>query len=459
MSRILICGACPLPGENTLQNYGPGIRSWQFARGLASAGHAVELVAMKIPGAYDGNAGVTRERVGDVAVERVPQRQYFDRTEIERRIDAFRPDALVGATIYGSWALAQCRTELPLWADQFGHVMAEAQARAALDGDDSVLGYFWNMARTVGLRADKMSTVSGRQRYAAIGELGALGRLDAAACGYELVEAIPCAVVAEPATREHRGMLRGRRLPPEAFIVLWSGSYNVWSDVETLFTALEAAMARDASVHFVSTGGAIAGHDVATYPSFERCVEGSRYRDRFHLEGWVPSPRLPAYVADADVGILSERAIYEGSLGSKNRLVQWMAAGLPVIANRVGDLGDLLADHRLGLTCPPGDASALTERLVWAAAHRAELAAMAEEAEAYVRGHFSIEQTTRPLAAWAAAPRRAPGVRPPRPAVATSAVEGRLMSSSRELASSFPLLRRLGPLVRVGRRLLHRVLP
>ena len=32
MSRLLVYGVAPLPFENTKKNYGPGIRSWQFAR-------------------------------------------------------------------------------------------------------------------------------------------------------------------------------------------------------------------------------------------------------------------------------------------------------------------------------------------------------------------------------------------------------------------------------------------
>ena len=49
--------------------------------------------------------------------------------------------------------------------------------------------------------------------------------------------------------------------------MLWSGGYNLWTDVDTLFRGLEAAMARNPKVHFLSTGGAIDGTDtlIATY--------------------------------------------------------------------------------------------------------------------------------------------------------------------------------------------------
>lgn len=457
MSRILICGICPLPVENTHRNYGPGMRSWQFARALTLQGHAVKLVAMRTPGAYDDREPAAEERIDGFEVERLAEARFFDRGEIEARIEAFRPDALVGATIYGSRALASCRSNLPFWADQFGHVMAEAQARAALDGDDLVLGFFWSMVQEVGRRADRLSTVSRRQRYAAIGELGALGRLNAASCGRDLVSVVPCAVVPGAPAAAGASAFRGTKVPAGAFVALWSGSYNVWSDVETLFAGLEAAMASDLRIHFVSTGGAIEGHDVLTYPRLAERVARSPHRERFHLDGWVANELLPAYVAEADVGVLSERPIYEGVLGSKNRIVQWLAAGLPVVSNRVGDLGDDLEEHAAGLTFPAGDAEALARHLLWAASHPEELRAMAERGRSLAHARFSIEETTRDLAAWAAAPERAPD----RPGQAPSRVdppgaEPRILARGRALATAFPALRRLAPLVRAGRRLLRR---
>lgn len=453
MSRILIGGVCPLPVENTARNYGPGMRSWQFAHGLALRGHTVKLVAMCTQGAYEDAEPPAEERLDGFEVERLPAARFFDRGAIEARIEAFRPDALVGATIYGSRALAACRSDLPLWADQFGHVMAEAQARAALDGDDSMLGYFWSMVQEVGRRADRLSTVSRRQRYAAIGELGALGRLNAASCGRELVSVVPCAVVPAVPPPANARAFRGTRLPADAFAVLWSGSYNVWSDVETLFAGLEAAMAGDPRIHFVSTGGAIEGHDVVTYPRLVELVARSKRRERFHLDGWVRNELVAAYVAEADLGVLCERPIYEGALGSKNRIVQWLAAGLPVVSNRVGDLGDQLDEHAAGLTFRAGDPRGLADHLLWAAAHPAELQAMAERARCLARTRFSVEETTAELAEWANAPERAPD----RPAGSVSPApteEGRLRSAARTLAVRFPALRRAAPLVRRARRLL-----
>ncbi len=411
MTRLLVAGLCPLPFENARMSYGPGIRTWQFAWSLAQAGHEVSVVAMRAPG-YD-HAAPEREERGGVAIRRVSDVAFLDPSWMRRAIREARPEALVGASLYGSAALATAGADgRPFWADQFGHAMAEAQAKAALEQDNWPVAHTWRLVVPVMRSADRVSVVSERQRYAAIGELGAVGRLTAQTCGYELTAVIPCALVPAgetPATAPGAAAppVRGRLVPDDAFVVLWSGGFNVWSDVDTVVHGLEAAMRREARVHFVATGGALAGHDASTWERFNALVERSPLRERFHIEGWVSADRVADYVTAADLAVLADRPIYEGLLGSKNRVLQWMGAGLPVLYNRLGDLGDLLATG-LGLTFPPGDAAALAEQIGWALAHPAGLRDVAGRARQAALADLDFVSSTRPLAAWAAAPARAP---------------------------------------------------
>lgn len=461
MSRILLCGLCPLPGENTLKSYGPGIRTWQFAWSLARAGHEVRVLAMKIPDAYRPGEGLPSEEIDGVRVERLTDGELLHSERVAEALRSWKPDAAVGATLYGSYALAKWRPEVPFWADQFGHVMAEAQAKAALDGANAVLAYFWGLLQPSMLWADKLSVVSERQSYAAIGELGALGRLTAETCGYEFTSVIPCALIpteaAPPATG---GGLRGSKAPADAFLVLWSGSYNVWSDVRTLFEGLEGAMRRDPRVHFVSTGGEIPGHDEKTYRELTERIARSELRDRFHLEGWVPAEAVAGYWQEADLGVLTERPMYEGMLGSKNRVVQWMGFGLPVAYNRMGDLGDLLEDRKLGLTFPIGDAAALTERILWAAGHPGELREMAERSRGYVSRELSFAGSTTGLVAWAASPSFAPdsGSKGQRssPADFANPIQKATAEVRREVVQRVPALRESTVLRSIWRRLTAR---
>jgi glycosyltransferase involved in cell wall biosynthesis len=456
MSRVLVAGVCPLPFENTPRSFGPGIRTWQFAWSLARAGHEVRLLAMKAPGAYD-EAPRSPEVRGGVAIERLSDVAILDPATVRAAVRGFRPQAVVGASLYGSAALARAGARLPFWADQFGHVMAEAQAKAAVEGRNWPVAHAWGLLQPVLRAADRLSVVSQRQRYAAMGELGAVGRLTAETCGYEFTAVVPCALVPpEEAPPRPPGatapLVRGVLVPEEAFVVLWSGSLNVWTDMETLAQGLETAMAREPRIHLVATGGEVPGLDAGTWRRFEARARSSPHRERFHLEGWVPAARVASYVEEADLGILADRPIYEGLLGSKNRVVQWMGAGLPVLYNRIGDLGDLLETRGLGLTFPPGDAPAFADRLLWAARHAAETRALASRARAFALAELSFEATTRELAAWAGEPRFAPDV------ASRSRVLGPSSHATRRqraaaLLRRLPLLRRSERMVALWRRM------
>jgi hypothetical protein len=414
VSRILLAGLCPLPFEDALRSYGPGNRTWQLAWSLGRAGHEVSVLAMLTPGAYGDERPAPLEERNGVEVRRLSDVAFLDPSTIRKAIRELRPQATVGASLYGSAALARAGSPLPFWADQFGSAMAEAQALAAAIGRDWPVAHAWGLLAPVLRTCDRLSVVSELQRWAAIGELGAVGRLTAETCGHELVSVIPCALVppeerapktVDPAAHVARGAL----VPEDAFLVLWSGGFNVWSDVATLVAGVGAAMRGDARIHFLSTGGAIPGVDTTTYARFEALVARSPHRDRFHLAGWVRAGRVASYVADADLGVVAERPTYDGMLGSKNRIVQWMGAGLPVACSRVGPLADKLRERELGLTFPPADAAALAAHLLWAADHPDDLERMSARAREYAFSELGFAATTRPLTDWAADPRPGPG--------------------------------------------------
>jgi hypothetical protein len=386
---------------------------------------------------------------GGVAIERLPDVAFFDPATLRAAIGESRPEALVGASLYGSAAVARTGMRLPFWADQFGHVMAEAQAKAAIEGRNWPVAHAWGLLRPVLRAADRLSVVSERQRYAAIGELGAVGRLTAETCGYELTAVIAARRSAGVRVRRRAGPVRGTssfrervRRPLEQRPERLDRHGHDRPRPETATAAGRGSI----------SAAAIRSRPRCRQPGALRRLVGDLRAGRHHMEG-VPAGRVAEYVDEADLGILADRPIYEGLLGSKNRVVQWMGAGLPVLYNRIGDLGDLLETRRLGLTFSPGDASGVAERLLWAVDHTAELRETAARARAFALAELSFEATTRDLVDWASEPRFAPD------AASRACVDSPLSHSTwRQRAAALlrrlPLLRRSERLVALWRRIL-----
>ncbi|MEI6632890.1 MAG: glycosyltransferase family 4 protein [Chlamydiota bacterium] len=402
MSAILFMGAGPLPFENTRRFSAPGGRTWQLIRPLLKDGHRVLLLALYPRDSEPVPAGAASPEKG-LTCRPITRDTLRAPGALPSLLGEFRPDALVATGAESCCIAAGASGELPFWADVFGDLLAEAQAKAARCEDDHWVASFWSRFRPVLLRGDRFSAVSTPQKYALLGELATQGRVNAANAGTELVHVVHSAVPGIPYRRESRAV-RGSKVGEGDFVVLWSGGYNTWADTETLFLGLEYAMERNPAVKFVSTGGEIRDHDEVTYPRFLDRIRGSPHRERYVMEGWVPRERVKDYFLDADVGINVDRFLYEGVLGCRTRLLDWAAAGLPVLTTVLCELTVTLDREGLVTAFPIGDPAALGKSILSLAGNRGSLRAMGQRFREYVFSRFTYEATTGPIRQWAAAP-------------------------------------------------------
>jgi len=286
--------------------------------------------------------------------------------------------------------------------------MAEGQSKAFRLNEDGPLSTFFNLEYPIICNADIFSAVAESQKWALIGELGLVGRLNRFTDNYEFCHVIPNGIegpIARPATE----LIRGKKVGKDDFLVLWSGGFNTWCDYELLVSALEEVMTKFAHVKFIATGGQINGHDDVSYPRFHRLVSESRHRDKFILEGWIPSELLPHYYWESDIGINVDRDCYEVRLGSKNRILDWISAGLPPVCSRVCELSLLLENAGLGFTYAPGSREALVECLTkLIRMSRKELDALRETVRPKALEHLGFDNIMLPLRTWVRDPRFAP---------------------------------------------------
>ena len=416
MSHILLFGAGPLPFEPADRHYAVCKRTWQFLQPLLEDGHRVTAVCQLVPGARV-EAG-PRPHPASWSYQLVRADQLENMAWVQAVHDRVRPDAVAGVgALLPRRAAAKLRTGAPRWLDMFGSAMAEAQARAALEQRskrgsaqqlDQLIDGFWEAEAAALESGDRFSAVSRRQRLALVGELGCAGRLGAETFGRELVEVIPCALVALPQSSAPGLELRGDTIGSGDFVVLWSGGFNTWVDPQTLFEGLEQAMAREPRLHFVATGGALPEHDSITYRTFRERIAASPHAARFHLMGWIPQPQLAGLYRQADVGINIDLDCYEALLGSRSRLLDWLACGLPAVTTDRTELADEVCRAELGFAVPTGAAAVLADRLIGLAGDPELLRRARERAPAWVQRHYSIDATIGPWRRWAAAPQFAP---------------------------------------------------
>jgi glycosyltransferase involved in cell wall biosynthesis len=406
MSRICLVGI-GLPSLVAGSSHcGPGLRSGHFAGALAEAGHDVLLLYLDHAAVAGASLADAQTIAPGVLALAAPEPDFVPGSLATVAQD-FGASALVGCTAYGSSLALRLELGLPTWADLMGDLMAEAQAKAALLGDDSCLVHFWSLLGPVLAGADRFSAVSQAQADALVGQLGLAGRLSSATAGERLVEVVRCAaeLPAERGGQADSGILS--ELPDDAFVAAWAGSFNTWCDVDLLFDGVDSAMAENPSLHLLVTGGEVEGHDGVTWRRFLDLVEGSRQRDRYHLLGRVEDSVLAEVYRRSDVGLVVEKDLYERQLGAENRVVQWMAHGVPVLTTYRSPAGRDLVQRGLSFAITGRSAEGLAESLLALVDDPARLAAASLACTREAREAWTVSAVAAPLLAWCASPVRA----------------------------------------------------
>ena len=89
--------------------------------------------------------------------------------------------------------------------------------------------------------------------------------------------------------------------------------------------------------------------------------------DCVRFEGFVPYPDLPSLLAQADIGVATSRSNIFRQYASPLKIVEYMAAGLPVICSGGGEAERMIEESRAGANIPfEPEAFAKSVQSLWA---------------------------------------------------------------------------------------------
>lgn len=385
-------------------------RTWQFLDPLLKDGHEVCLCAgapneflekPPIPECWQSQLTYVPIRLG---------RDNW-RQRLQAAHDSFNPDCVVAVNYSHCLFTTKLITDKPIWMDIYGDMLTIMQAasyRAESDrGIMTTIGFMQKILQA----GDAYSGCGEPQKHALVGELAMSGRLNGRTFGYEFAHSIlPGAPAPEISAirSQERNFLKEHGIGQEDFVLLWCGGYNTWTDVHTLFAALEWAMAQDSSIHYLSVGASTYGGPGTVYDQFQELIANSDYRDRYHLMGWQPWSSISQYYCASDAGLNIDALHYETIYGTRTRLVEMMAAGLPVITSLGCELSYFLQNKQAGLTFEVEDWQTLGEHILFLAQDENGRITLANKSLKCVINDLSFCETTIPLRKWVKEPELAP---------------------------------------------------
>lgn len=145
-----------------------------------------------------------------------------------------------------------------------------------------------------------------------------------------------------------------RRETRGRFTVAFLGSLKPWHGLEVLVDALALLVARDPSYHLRVVG------DGPERAALERRLSERGLSRHATVVGQVARRDVPAHLNDADCAVAPYPRL-EGFYFSPLKVFEYMAAGCPIVASRIGQIESVLTDRETALLVEPGSAAALAD--------------------------------------------------------------------------------------------------
>lgn len=142
----------------------------------------------------------------------------------------------------------------------------------------------------------------------------------------------------------------------DGFTIGFIGTLKPWHGVSNLIDAFEMVYRGDATSNLTIVG------DGPERANLEEQVMKQGLTDATIFAGAVSPKKIPSWLASFDVATAPYPTL-SSFYFSPLKVYEYMAASLPVVASRIGQLTDLIDHEKNGILCPPDDVNALAEAL------------------------------------------------------------------------------------------------
>lgn len=343
-----ISWSLPAPGELLTSGRGDLVRARNLIENLQARGHEITVVAAADQSSTAAAVRTYREGIrrlfptwGALGV-RALGRLALARTHARRLATEARKgraDVIVETQMHGvpSGARAARGARLPFALDDCSPPEEEVALRTVLPG---------LVRRTF------------RQESAAASALtvssSALARaLDHSGVPKEKVAVVPNGVNLEKFGLETREAAKLKIGLNGRLILGFVGSFQPWHRVDQLMDAV-ADLSSTLPIHLLLVGEGSGLEAAESYAARLGITQ------RITVTGSLPSTEMPALLAACDIGVLPGSNDY----GQPMKVVEYAAAGLPIVAPDLPPVREVLQHDRTGLLFPPGDAVAFSEVIV-----------------------------------------------------------------------------------------------
>lgn len=222
--------------------------------------------------------------------------------------------------------------------------------------------------------ADGVVCASEKQRDYWIGVLSSMNRITPQAYDpdkglRDLIDIVPFGLSNTNLSSNQGHVLRDKfGLKKDDFVMLWGGGIWNWFDPLTLIEAV-SNMPINLNVKLVFMGIDHPNKDIPRMPMVEKAINLSKKKGIygktvFFNEGWVPYDQRKHFLMDADVGVSMHYDHLETRFSFRTRMLDYLWAGLPIIATEGDSFAELIEVENLGVITHYSNTKSIEDAIV-----------------------------------------------------------------------------------------------
>jgi glycosyltransferase involved in cell wall biosynthesis len=331
---------------------GPGIRYWELAHALERKGFKIAVLARQLERNFS-KSGIT----------------YLGRSSLKNLITWIRwSDCIIqpGSPLSIIFPILFRKK---MYFDQYDPVIFEFLERIppTLSGKlhKSFMLFLWKVRQRMILRFGcRFLVANEKQKDFLIGQLAVLGYRDK----LSLVTVLPFGLPDAKPIRK-RPVLRGSKIKADDFLLVWGGGIWDWFDPFTLLHALSKIRSQREDIKVYFPGINPPSPDSRKLAVVDEFLSEARRlglldNTVFVNREWTPYEERGNYLVEADAGVSLHRDSLETRFAFRTRMLDYLWAGLPMIASKGDSWADLIERRGMGITVRPGDVDAVADAIL-----------------------------------------------------------------------------------------------
>lgn len=184
----------------------------------------------------------------------------------------------------------------------------------------------------------------------------------------QLIDIVPFGMSSSSPQKSGEGLRHKFNLKTNDKVVLWGGGIWNWFDPLSVIRAIHQLSLERSDIHLVFMGIKHPNEAVPNMQMSQSAVNlakdlGLLDKHVFFNYGWTPYEQRQNFLLEADIGISTHFEHLETRYAFRTRMLDYMWAGLPIIATQGDCFADLVEHHDLGIVVPYQNPHAIVQAI------------------------------------------------------------------------------------------------